>query len=358
MQTSCLLVPQLDAVNAQAFDAFVNASPYQAYQQARAWADVMTRQNGYDFLYFMCWADGRLIGTAVIRRTRLSPWNWLAKVQRGPLVADIADFPFVARSLAEALAGAGACSLLLAPRVRGRDVPVAAETLRLLGAMPLPLRQQSLHVSTGIIWLDKSEDDLMASFKQRGRRQIRLAERAGVTVREASGAADIATYQRLLDSFHERNPSYASAGVPDAQGQADLVAKLGGAMLLAEMNGEPLGGHVYLRQANEAIWLSMPTGLDDPKVPRSYSLLWQAMRLARQQGCIGFDLAGMPLDPMAEPDASGRLQFKSAFSPHRRIMVPMNVIALRPLSHLVLFNARESYRQMRDTYRARRRIAA
>ncbi len=358
MQTRHILVAELCADDAAAFDAFVNASPYQSYQQCRPWAEVMARQRGYEFMYFMCWADKRLIGTAIIRRTRLSPWSWLGKAQRGPIVQDIADFPYVVRQMKQAMADSDCCSVLLAPRVRGRDVPMVAETLRAERGVPLALPQQSLHISTGIVWLDKPQEDVFAGFKQRCRRQIRLAEKAGVTVREAKGEADIATYQALLDDFQTRNPAYASQGVADAAGQAEMVEKLGGAMLLAERDGQPIGGHVYIRQGSEAIWLSMPTGDDDPKVPRAYLLLWHAMKLAQSQGCIGYDLAGLPLDPLSDPGAAGRLQFKGGFAPHRRIMVPINVIALRPVSHMLFFNARETYRAMRRSWLASKGLAA
>jgi len=135
-------------------------------------------------------------------------------------------------------------------------------------------------------------------------------------------------------------PHYASRDLPDAAAQAELVRHMGGALLIAETDGVPTGGHCFIRQASEAIWLSMPTLDPGAPVPRAYGLLWEAMRTARAMGCIGFDLAGLPLEIALDENASGRLQFKRSFNPHRRIMVPVNSIVLRPAAHGVLFNAR------------------
>jgi lipid II:glycine glycyltransferase (peptidoglycan interpeptide bridge formation enzyme) len=124
-------------------------------------------------------------------------------------------------------------------------------------------------------------------------------------------------------------------------------------MLLAEKDGRAVGAHAFVRQADEAIWLSMATLDEGDGVSRSAPLLWAAMRRARALGCVGYDLAGVPLADPADPGEAGRFRFKASFAPHKRVLLPMQVAAVKPVSHAVLFSAREAYRGWK-----RRRSAA
>jgi lipid II:glycine glycyltransferase (peptidoglycan interpeptide bridge formation enzyme) len=354
MTTTSLLTTTLDAVGTAQFDAFMRGSPFAAYQQDRAWAELAPRTSVQDYLYFTVQRDGTLIGAAVIRRTRLAPGTWLGTVQRGPVVHAAEAMETVLRALIETVRDAGCCSLQLSPRVRGRDMPIMAEAMRATGFVPLPESRQPLHSTTGIVWLDKPEEAVLAGFKQRGRRQLKAAEKAGVTVRAVTTPDDIARYQRILDEFRASKREYDMGGLPGAAAQAALIVQLGGAMLLAELDGQVIGGHAFVRQGDEAIWLSLATSSDLPAIPRSYPLLWEGMRAARTLGCIGYDLAGMALGEPRDEGEANRMQFKNAFAPTRRIMPPMQVAALKPLRHAVFFGARQLYRDSA----LRKRVAA
>lgn len=336
----------LDAGDAAAFDAFMCAAPFGAYQQTRAWAAAAPRHARRGWRFFICRSGDEIIGAAVVRATRLAMGAWLATVQRGPVVHDPSKLPAVLAALRDALKRAGCCSVQLAPRVRGRQLPLIAEAMRAAGFVPLPAQQQSLHHATGIVWLDKPEAEILAGFKQRGRRAIRAAEKAGITVRAVTGEADLDTYQQLLDRFAAERRDYDMAGQPDARGQAQLVASCGGAMLLAERDGVPVGAHAFARQGDEAIWLSLVT-LDRDGASPGYPLLWHGMRAARALGCVGYDLAGLPDGEPRDAGEAGRVQFKTAFAPHRRIMPPMQMLVLQPIQHTLLFGARGAYRRLR-----------
>ena len=336
-----------------AIEAFLRASPFAAYQQSIAWTRVAPRGARHDFLLWRCAEGETIVAAAVVRRTWLSPRRWLATLQRGPVVQRAGDVARVLPELLRTLGAAGCCSVQLAPRVRGRDLPMMAEALRAGGFTPLEESRQPLHRATGIVWLDKPETEVFAGFRQRGRRQVRAAEKAGLTVRPVADAADVARYQAMLDAFRLARRDYDMSGLPDAAGQAALIEGLGGAMLLAELGGEIVGAHAWVRQADEAIWLSMATSDAHREIPLAYALLWQGMRSARAAGCVGYDLAGIPLDEPRDEGEAGRAQFKGAFAPSRRVLLPMQVAAVKPVSHLVLFGAREMYRG----WKRRRRMA-
>jgi lipid II:glycine glycyltransferase (peptidoglycan interpeptide bridge formation enzyme) len=205
----------------------------------------------------------------------------------------------------------------------------------------MPQAAQALHVLTGKVSLAGSEEEILGRFKQRGRRAIRKVAAAGVTVRVAT-PADLFACAALLAEFHARRPDYEASGQLDVEAQARLVAAEGGALLVAEQAGRIVGYHSFVRQGRSALWLGMVTD-DDPAAPRSYLLLWEAMRRARAMGLDTYDLAGLSPDE----EGTGRDQFKQAFAPEREELLPAHVAALKPLRHFVFFNLRQAYRARR-----------
>lgn len=345
MAIRAVLSPTLGEGDALAFDAFLRDSPFAAYQQSRAWALAAPAHARRNWCFFRAYDGDALVGAAVVRGTRLAMGYRLGALHRGPIVHDAGRLGEVLLALKRALRAENFCSVQLGPRVRGRALPAMAEALRATGFAPLAPRHRPLHNVTGMIWLDKPEAEVLAGFKQRGRRAIRAAEKAGIAVRPVTGATDLARFQRVLDAFAADRPDYDMTGQPDAAGQAALVDALGGAMLLAERDGETIGAHAFVRQADEAIWLSLAT-IDRDGASPGYPLLWEGMRRARDMGAVGYDLAGMA-DEAEDAGAAGRNQFKTAFAPLRRVMPPVQMAALAPVQHAVLLGAREAYRRWR-----------
>lgn len=345
-----ILLSSLSEDQRALFTAFAGRSPFAAYQQSLAWAENAPRRAGTHFLFFLCSQGGETIGAAVVRCGRMGPLARLATVQRGPIVHDVERLGEVLAALKRALAEAGFTSLVAAPRMDGAARGAALGHLHEVGFVQLPAHDQSLHVVTGKIGLAAAEDAIFASFKQRGRRQIRNAAKQGVEVRPAATAADLAAYQAVTDDFRRRKADYDSKGQPDVAAQARIVAANGGAILLAERGGEVIGGHAFAVQGGEAIWLSMATSNADPSIPRSYLLLWEAMRAARELGCRSYDLAGMS---DAGEEGTGRDQFKDAFEPERVELVRAHAVALKPLRHAIFFTARQAYRRWRSGVKAK-----
>ena len=336
-----VLTRQLGKEDGEAFEAFVRASPFAAAQQTRAWAENAPRSGRHDYLYFLCRDGADPVGAAVIRRSKLAPGVSLATVQRGPVVSEPARLEDVVRALKAALKDAGFATVVAGPRFARGQRQEAEEALARCGFRPLPPSSQSLHVVTGKIPLQGSEEEILAGFKQRGRRSIRKVASSGVTVRDFT-PADLPACRALIADFHARRPDYDVAGQLDLEAQARLIEAEGGAMLVAEGEGRIVGFHSFVRQGDSALWLAMATD-DDPQAPRSYLLLWEGVRRAKALGLSSYDLAG--LSP--EEGASGRDQFKQAFAPVREDLLPAHVAALRPLRHAIFFTARQLYRARR-----------
>jgi lipid II:glycine glycyltransferase (peptidoglycan interpeptide bridge formation enzyme) len=167
--------------------------------------------------------------------------------------------------------------------------------------------------NTLVLDLSASEDELLAAMKQKTRYNIRLAQRRGVTVREAG-----------LEELPQIYTMYAATAVRD-----DFVIRheayylelwqrfytAGMArFLIAEFEGEPVAALVMLHFAGVARYFyGMSTEKARSHMP-TYLLQWEAIRLAKSLGCQTYDFWGAP-EVLDESDSLwGVYRFKEGFN--------------------------------------------
>lgn len=167
------------------------------------------------------------------------------------------------------------------------------------------------------VWLDLAQDEesLLASFKQKTRYNIRLAERKGVQVRlPTPGETPLDLLYRLYartsirDGFVIRHAGYYH----DAWGS---FIRAGRAQpFIAEVEGEPVAAIIVFHFAGRALYMyGMSSGEHREKMP-NHLLQWTAMRWAKAQGCIIYDFWGAP-DVFADSDPLwGVWRFKEGFN--------------------------------------------
>jgi lipid II:glycine glycyltransferase (peptidoglycan interpeptide bridge formation enzyme) len=160
--------------------------------------------------------------------------------------------------------------------------------------------------------LTQSEEDLLMSMSQNTRRKVRTATKKGVTVRTAT-QDDLPTLYDLYrltgqrDNFLIRPPQYYEKAWRDFM-QADLAHAL-----LAEADGQALA-HVILFHYGKKCWYFYGASSNEQreKMP-NYLLQWEAIRWAKAQGYLVYDMWGAP-DVFEETDSMwGVYQFKRGF---------------------------------------------
>lgn len=161
------------------------------------------------------------------------------------------------------------------------------------------------------VWMDLSctDEELLGGMKQKTRYNIRLAERKGVTVRQG-GLDDLPLLYRMYaetsvrDGFVIRQEGYY-------QRVWQIFMEAGMATpLLAEVEGEVVAALVLFHFGTTAWYLhGMSRELHRNLMP-TYLLQWEAMRTARDLGCLRYDLWGAP-DIFDESDSMwGVFRFK------------------------------------------------
>lgn len=167
------------------------------------------------------------------------------------------------------------------------------------------------------VWLDiaGSEEDLIASFKQKTRYNIRLAERKGVTVRVPS--PDEVPFDLLYrlyaetsvrDGFVIRHADYYR----DAWGS---FIRAGRAQpFIAEVEGQPVAAIIVFLFARRVLYMyGMSSGEHREKMP-NHLLQWTAIQWAKARGATLYDFWGAP-DIFDESDPLyGVWRFKEGFN--------------------------------------------
>jgi lipid II:glycine glycyltransferase (peptidoglycan interpeptide bridge formation enzyme) len=147
--------------------------------------------------------------------------------------------------------------------------------------------------STLVLDLRPSETELLANMKSKTRYNLRLAARRGVSVRRG-GEADLDLLYQLYaetsvrDGFVIRPEAYYH-DVWGTFGSAGLAQPL-----VAELDGEPIAGLIVFRYGRTAYYLYGMSRLAHREVMPNYALQWEAIRWAREQGCLRYDLWGAP----------------------------------------------------------------
>jgi lipid II:glycine glycyltransferase (peptidoglycan interpeptide bridge formation enzyme) len=156
--------------------------------------------------------------------------------------------------------------------------------------------------NTVLINLFHSDDELLRCMKQKTRYNIRLAQKKGVTVRVGT-ADDLPMLYRMYtetsvrDGFLIREEGYYQT-VWRTFGYSSRVAHSQSTpfheLLIAEVDGEPVGAVSMFYFAGQAIYLfGMSRDEQREKMP-NYLLQWEAMRRAKVLGCKIYNLWGAP----------------------------------------------------------------
>ncbi len=286
--------------------------------QTWEWGQVKSRFGWQP--YHKLWHDGdRVAAAALVLERTVNLSGMAARLRmhytpKGPLLADWDDAALRRRVLDELTGFArsrGAFLLKIDPDAPlGYGEPGSEDARDALGGNQLLLElkqggwrfsnEQVQFRNTMLVDLSRSEDDLLAAMKQKTRYNVRLAGRKGVSIRQGSSADFEMLYAMyaetaVRDGFAIRGKEYYLA-VWQAFIQAGMLSPL-----VAEVAGEPVAGLMLFHFGGKAWYIYGMSREQHRSLMPTYLLQWEAMRLAREQGCRVYDLWGAP-DTFSEED--------------------------------------------------------
>jgi peptidoglycan pentaglycine glycine transferase (the first glycine) len=154
-----------------------------------------------------------------------------------------------------------------------------------------PSPQNIQPACTLIIDLQGEEDDVFNRMKPKTRYNIRLAGRKGVVVRASD---DLESFYRVMQvtsqrmAFHVHSYAYYRHAY-------DLFHPRGGCeLLLAEFEGKALAAVMVFSNGRQAYYLYGASSDEERNRKPTYPLQWEAIRWAKTQGCLEYDMWGIP----------------------------------------------------------------
>ena len=171
---------------------------------------------------------------------------------------------------------------------------------------------------TVLVDLCVEPDGILSRMKPKTRYNIGLSARKGVRVRDA-GVNGLQAWYALYAGTAERHGmhlddmSYFRAALEVSDADCDSPARVH--LLLAETAGRPLAGIMLAISGTRATYLygASSSAALDRGFMASYALQWEAIRRARESGCLEYDMFGVAPSPDPDHPMYGLYRFKTGF---------------------------------------------
>lgn len=312
------------------FDAVVRDLPVTSALQGWGYGEAR-RALGLTPLRFLIVAGGRTVGALQLLRKPLLGALSTLYAPRGPVLEDMSLLPDVARAI-KAWARPTDLRVLIEPPF-ARDASLIPSDI---GPWRRAEAEQPEH--TILVNLQRSEEELFAGLHQMARRNVRTAQKLGVT---AGRDDDFEAFWELFTATNER----AKLGAyPRAYYETMLREgnKHGGEayLVLARHEGKALAGGFFLAMGAATSYLFGGSVRDDRagqggesrkdvKAPTAF--YWHAMLDAKRRGYRTFDFWGIPRALSEDKHSFGLVKMKENFG-GEKVWYPAYDFALSPLA--------------------------
>jgi peptidoglycan pentaglycine glycine transferase (the first glycine) len=272
------------------WDAFLTKLPRVPYQQSSLWARVKAGQ-GWRSALVMITRDGSIHGGAQLLYRSIPLAGAVGFVARGPVLAS--DDPALAAAATvglERLALACNVRYLIVQPPRERAEVMTPQLLR-GGYRTAPEIMAPHSTTTGLLDLSQGEATILAGMRSSTRRNVRLAQRRGMTVREG-GAADLPVFYSLLAATARRR-GFSPPPASFFNAAWTTMAPVGMLrMALAELEGEPVSAFLWVVLGDTMnCWRGGWSGAHRYHRPNE-ALDWSGIRWAAGHGLGWYDFQG------------------------------------------------------------------
>ena len=146
---------------------------------------------------------------------------------------------------------------------------------------------------TFIIDLTRSEEELLKNMHPKGRYNIKVAQKHGVSVREDSSSLSLRNYLELMfGGTAKRQKIYAHSENYHKQMWETLQPAGMAHLFTAEYQGKIIAAAMIFTFKDTAYYAYGASALEHKEVMAPTLLLWEAIRWSKQTGCKVFDLWG------------------------------------------------------------------
>ncbi len=279
--------------------------------QSFSWGEFKGRWGWQPRRYIYELSGGRMVAAQWLER-QIPVFGSIWYCPKGPGVTSLADYrEIVEQTRAANLGGIFARfeSEVLADDVKAGELA----KLGLVRANRDPGSKSTIFID-----LAPSEEDILASFNQSARRNIRKAVAGGVTVEPAeANPTNLETMFELMKATESR----AHYGLRPREYFLDYwqnQVKAGMAQLLFAKHEKDVLAGIFVTYVGQRAWYKDGGSFDIKReLQASYLMQWATMRWLKGQGVTSYDMVGVPnRDQVGTGDGrDGLYAFKSKFNP-------------------------------------------
>lgn len=183
-------------------------------------------------------------------------------------------------------------------------------------------------------WVDITSDEetILSQMKEKGRYNVRLAQRHEVKTRISTDTKDIEVFYHLFKTTADRNGFSIRSRVYFDQLTEMLFTHNLGELVIAEYNNKPLCALIITYYGGVASYLYGASSNEDRQIMAPYAAHWAAIHSAKLRGCHTYDLLQVaPEDAPATHHYNHLTQFKQRFGGKRVDLLGSWDYILQPL---------------------------
>ncbi|WP_202849486.1 lipid II:glycine glycyltransferase FemX [Clostridium thermosuccinogenes] len=159
---------------------------------------------------------------------------------------------------------------------------------------------------------NKTEDELLMSFHQKWRYNIRLAQRKGVEIKIGT-RDDIPEFHKIMVETGVRD-NFVTRSVEYFQKMYDCMAPEHLRLYLAYYDGKIIAGTITIMYGKKCWYLYGASGNEHRNLMASYLLQWEAIKWSVEKGCDIYDFRGVSGDLDEKNPLYGIYRFKKGFN--------------------------------------------
>jgi lipid II:glycine glycyltransferase (peptidoglycan interpeptide bridge formation enzyme) len=301
--TAAAVQPALPAAQSErwaAWDRFLQTNSETGFMQASWWADFRAHV-GYEHFAIILRHQGAILGGALVQKFPFQPGNSFYYIQDGPVLPkdelEAAEvFAAIVNGIEDHRRNSTDTISHLRIEPRWPRMPDFASAFK-----PTTINDHYFEPRTTLcVDLRLSDEALLAQMKSKGRYNIRVAQRHGVSVVEDNTENALADFLRMYAEMVKRQgikgkpASYFETLVP-------ILWSAGhGSLFFAEYGGRRLAAALVIFFGQTAIYFYGASLDEDRNVMAPYILHFEIMRGARARGFQWYDFWG--ICPENEPD--------------------------------------------------------
>ena len=197
--------------------------------------------------------------------------------------------------------------------------------------------KRHIHPQTTLtIDLTATDEEILSEMKQKGRYNIRVAQKHGVTVKQSD---DIDAFYKLLTKTGKRD----TFGIHSKHHYENFLKILSNSFLLLayqkpdneltskRVNDSPIASVLGTIWNQTGYYYYGASDHAHRNLMAPYLLQWEAMKLCRERGCKTYDFLGISPNESSDHPWSGITQFKKQFGGTIVNSPPEQMIVLKPM---------------------------